>query len=73
MKHIAVITGASSGMGREFVRQLDGQFDELWGIALEKDLLEKVKEEIKTTKVREAKVTNKSTKKNVKKDVKKDE
>ncbi len=48
MKHIAVITGASSGMGREFVRQLDGQFDELWGIALEKDLLEKVKEEIKT-------------------------
>ena len=35
--------------------------------------VEEVKEEIKTTKVREAKVTNKSTKKNVKKDVKKDE
>lgn len=48
MKHIAVITGASSGMGREFVRQLDGKFDEIWGIALEKDGLEKVKEEIKT-------------------------
>lgn len=32
-----------------------------------------VEEEIKTTKVREAKVSNKSTKKNVKKDVKKDE
>lgn len=45
MKHIAVITGASSGMGREFVRQLDGQFDEIWGIALEKELLEKVKTE----------------------------
>lgn len=35
--------------------------------------VEEVKEETKTTKVREAKVTNKSTKKNVKKDVKKDE
>lgn len=35
--------------------------------------VEEVKEEIKTTKVREAKVTNKSIKKNVKKDVKKDE
>ena len=48
MKHIAVITGASSGMGREFVRQLDGQFDEIWGIALEKELLEKVAQETKT-------------------------
>lgn len=48
MKHIAVITGASSGMGREFVRQLDGQFDEIWGIALEKDGLENVKQEIAT-------------------------
>ena len=25
MKNIAIITGASSGIGREFVRQLDGQ------------------------------------------------
>ena len=48
MKHIAVITGASSGMGREFVRQLDGQFEEIWGIALEKDALEQVKKETKT-------------------------
>ena len=46
MKHIAVITGASSGMGREFVRQLDGQFEEIWGIALEKDALEQVKKEL---------------------------
>jgi NADP-dependent 3-hydroxy acid dehydrogenase YdfG len=32
---IAVITGASSGMGREFVTQLDRdeQFDEVWLIA----------------------------------------
>ena len=35
--------------------------------------VEELKEEVKTTKVREAKITNKSTKKNVKKDVKKDE
>lgn len=49
MKHIAVITGASSGMGREFVRQLDGRYDEIWGIALEKELLAKVKEETKSS------------------------
>lgn len=48
MKHIAVITGASSGMGREFVRQLDGCFDEIWGIGLEMKLLEQVKSETKT-------------------------
>ena len=34
-KKIAVVTGASSGMGREFVRQLDAAepFDEVWAIA----------------------------------------
>lgn len=49
MKNIAVITGASSGMGREFVRMLDAEnFDEIWGIALGKDALEKVKSETKT-------------------------
>ena len=33
---IAVVTGASSGLGREFVRQLallDKQLDEIWVIA----------------------------------------
>ncbi len=41
-KNIAVITGASSGMGREFVLALDKQqeFDELWLIARRKDRLE---------------------------------
>ena len=41
-KKIAVITGASSGMGREFVLALDKQeaFDELWLIARRKDKLE---------------------------------
>lgn len=48
MKRIAIITGASSGIGREFVRQLDGRYDEIWGIALEKELLENVAKETKT-------------------------
>ena len=40
-KKIAVVTGASSGMGREFVRQLDGaeKFDEIWAIARRADRL----------------------------------
>lgn len=47
---IAVITGASSGMGREFVKQLDAQntFDEIWVIARRKDRLESLAEEVKT-------------------------
>lgn len=39
---IAVVTGASSGMGREFVRQLDAAeaYDEIWVIARRRDRLE---------------------------------
>lgn len=49
MKNIAIITGASSGIGREFVRQLDnGEFDEIWGIALGEEELAQVKKETKT-------------------------
>ena len=35
MKRIAIITGASSGIGQEFVRTLaaHGEFDELWAVA----------------------------------------
>lgn len=46
---IAVITGASSGMGREFVTQLDQseQFDELWLIARRKDRLEELQASVK--------------------------
>lgn len=46
---IAVITGASSGMGREFVKQLDAQnaFDEIWVIARRKDRLEALADEVK--------------------------
>ena len=45
---IAVITGASSGMGREFVRQLSAEenFDEIWVIARRKDRLDALKEEM---------------------------
>ena len=46
-KKIAVITGASSGMGREFVLALDKQqvFDELWLIARRRDKLEELSAE----------------------------
>ena len=49
MKNIAVITGASSGMGREFVNKLDGKFDEIWGIGLGAEALDALKEQTKTT------------------------
>lgn len=45
---IAIITGASSGMGREFVRQLCAKdsFDEVWVIARRKERLEELQSEI---------------------------
>ncbi|MBQ8895074.1 MAG: SDR family NAD(P)-dependent oxidoreductase [Clostridia bacterium] len=45
---IAIITGASSGMGREFARQLTAaeKFDELWVIARRAHRLEKLKKEL---------------------------
>ena len=47
---IAVITGASSGMGREFVLQLsqEKQFDEIWVIARRTDRLQALQDEVKT-------------------------
>ena len=44
---IAIVTGASSGMGREFVRQLSAyvQVDEIWAIARGQDALETLKVE----------------------------
>ena len=42
---IAVVTGASSGMGRVFVQKLDDMgFDEIWGIGLSKEALEEAAE-----------------------------
>ena len=45
---IAVITGASSGMGREFVYALDRdeEFDELWVIARRRERLEALREQV---------------------------
>lgn len=45
--NIAIVTGASSGMGREFVLQLSGyvQVDEIWAIARREAALETLKEE----------------------------
>ena len=44
---IAVVTGASSGIGREFVRQI-GDFyqnlDEIWVIARRKERLERLRD-----------------------------
>ncbi len=47
---IAVITGASSGMGREFVKQLESlrRFDEIWVIARRKERLEELGKELNT-------------------------
>ena len=44
---IAIVTGASSGMGREFVLQLSRyvQVDEIWAIARRTDALEALKQE----------------------------
>ena len=47
---IAVITGASSGMGREFVYAIDKEFelDEIWVIARRLDRLEELQEKCRT-------------------------
>ena len=45
---IAIVTGASSGMGREFVYQLEQyvKVDEIWAIARRQDALESLKNEV---------------------------
>ena len=47
---IAIVTGASSGMGREFVYALDreGKYEEIWVIARRADRLESLKTACKT-------------------------
>lgn len=47
--NIAIITGASSGIGREFVKQIttyEKQLDEIWVIARRKDRLEELQKEV---------------------------
>ena len=49
---IAVVTGASSGMGREFVKAIDREYgkvlDEIWVLARRKERLEELAEQVKT-------------------------
>ena len=55
MKKTAVVTGASSGMGREFVRQIAGKYpwlEEIWAIARRAEELEKLKEEVGEVSIR---------------------
>ena len=44
---IAIVTGASSGMGKQFVLQLANyvEVDEIWAVARRTDALEQLKEE----------------------------
>lgn len=54
-KRIAIVTGASSGMGREFVRQIDRHtktLDEIWVIARRKARLQELQCEIQNIQVR---------------------
>lgn len=51
MKKIIVVTGASSGMGADFARQIaEENPDELWIVARRKDRLEELKKEIETSR-----------------------
>ena len=47
---IAIVTGASNGMGREFARILDTQgLDEIWAVGLEEENLKQLQAELKTS------------------------
>lgn len=47
---ISIVTGASSGMGREFVKQMSAkkEVDEIWAVARRKDRLEQLAAELET-------------------------
>ena len=49
--NIAIVTGASSGLGNEFAKQIDkkNELDEIWVIARREDKLEELKREISTS------------------------
>ncbi len=49
-RKVAVVTGASSGLGSDFVRQLDLKEppDEIWVIARRRERLEQLQESVRT-------------------------
>ncbi|HPT75123.1 MAG: SDR family NAD(P)-dependent oxidoreductase [Epulopiscium sp.] len=52
MKKIAIVTGASSGLGSHFVRQLDLKYDldEIWMLARREDKMKEIASKLKKTK-----------------------
>ncbi|HOA81541.1 MAG TPA: SDR family NAD(P)-dependent oxidoreductase [Defluviitaleaceae bacterium] len=52
MKKIAIVTGASSGLGSHFVRQLDLKYnlDEIWMVARRENKMKKIASKLKKTK-----------------------
>ena len=54
MRNIALVTGASSGMGKEFVREISKKYkglDEIWVVARRRERLRELKKEIIGTRV----------------------
>ena len=50
MKEIIIVTGASSGLGKEFVKQIEYKIkaDEIWVVARREERLKELKSEVKT-------------------------
>jgi len=51
-----LITGVSSGIGRELTKQLVVEGDSVWGVARRKELLINLKKELKGAKIKEVEV-----------------
>lgn len=52
---IALVTGASSGMGKEFVREISDRLpwlDEIWAVARNREALDALQEEVPVAKIR---------------------
>jgi len=74
MKKIAIITGASSGMGKDFAKELDNKnLDQIWIVARRKELLDKLSTELKTeSKVFDIDITDFENNKTIENELKTD-